>query len=343
MIDLNSYLVEPDVLLEKSRLGFNIDDLKSKIKDKKISGSAIKQKINLLLAHSPESLASDVPTIMDIITYTIIIGVPTAISPLLTIPVAIATKVVRDSADAKVIGKYISKYALQIKNVERKIASEKDPKKKAFWEDYKSQLEEGLQKLKDKKYSLRDLNPDGELETKFGEAVDILLVEYSILSYDQKDQLFSEAILSEGVVDGVKRTAKQVDKTIKNKEKAMDEWFDKTLKDIRQRSRDKSRDALVEDRFPQLSKMIKRAIHIGASWCISPAMAAIDVVVTFIMSKRAKDKERKRLVSELKNELDIVEEKIKDADSASDRKKKYELMRLRHKLQYEVDRLKRYI
>lgn len=338
MIDLDSYLVEPDMLLEKSRLGFNVDDLKSKIKDKKISGSAIKQKINLLLAHSPESLASDVPTIMDIISYTIIIGVPTIISPLLTIPVAIATKVVRDSADAKVIGGYISKYALQIKNVERKMNTEKDPKKKAFWKDYKEQLESGLDKLKDKKESLRGLDPEGKLETRFDEAVDILLVEYNMLTYEQK-----ELLLSEGMLTNVKRKAKEVKKAVTDKEKAMDKWFNDTLTDIRQKSRDKSRDALVEDRFPQLSKMIKRAIWIGAAWCISPAIAAVEIVVQFAISKRAKDKERKRILSELKNELDVVEEKIKDADSASDRKKKYELMRLRHKLQYEIDRLRRYI
>lgn len=67
------------------------------------------------------------------------------------------------------------------------------------------------------------------------------------------------------------------------------------------------------------------------------------MMTTFVISKRAKEFERKKLLSELKRELEIVDEKIKDADGSGDREKKYQLMRVKHKLETDIDRIKRYI
>ena len=91
------------------------------------------------------------------------------------------------------------------------------------------------------------------------------------------------------------------------------------------------------------SKLIRRAISLGVSFAISPALAAINFITHYAISKRCKEQERKRILLELNRELEIVEEKIKDADSNGDKDKKYNLMRIRQKLQIDRDRIKGYI
>ena len=300
------------------------------------SSDLLKTTLTKAIAHSPESLAYDLPSVMDVIFYTIALGIPAMINPLLAIPIFIATKVIRDTADAKIIGRYISNYNLEIRNVERKIASETNEEKKKFWMTTKENLEEARENLEYRKSQLRDsdnMNEDVQV-------IELFLKEYSQLTEQQKILLEYESL--DEALD-VKKKAQIVKKAITDKQDGMDKWFDDTLKSLRQKNKDNARDALVEDRVPKLSKMIKRAVVIGAGWAISPAIAAITVVVQYALSKKTQVEERKRLLSELKREKEIVDEKIRDSDSSGDKKEKYQLMRLKYKLDTDIDRLKNYI
>ena len=89
--------------------------------------------------------------------------------------------------------------------------------------------------------------------------------------------------------------------------------------------------------------MISKAAGIGLAWAISPTLAAITFAVNFVLYKKKDVKERILLLRTLKREREIVEEKIKDADSLSDRKQKYELMRLKSKLDTDIDKIKKFI
>lgn len=334
------YLTNIETLLEESnqkeKSGFDIKQLKNNIKNSTISSNELKTTLTKAIAHSPESLAYDLPSVMDVIFYTITLGIPAMINPLLAIPIFIATKVIRDTADAKIIGRYISNYNLEIKNVERKIANETNEEKKKFWMTTKENLEEARENLEYRKSQLRDsdnMNEDVQV-------IDLFLKEYSQLTEQQKILLEYESL--DEALD-VKKKAQIVKKAITDKQDGMDKWFDDTLKSLRQKNKDNARDALVEDRVPKLSKMIKRAVVIGAGWAISPAIAAITVVVQYALSKKTQVEERKRLLSELKREKEIVDEKIRDSDSSGDKKEKYQLMRLKYKLDTDIDRLKNYI
>lgn len=349
-----SYILDTETLLEKaknvSKLGFDPKELKEKIKSRTITSSNVKSALMRVVAHSPETLAGEVPSLLDAITNIIIVGIPFYINPILGIPAIIATKVIRNCADAKVIGSYISSYNLQIERAKRKMEAEEDKNKKLFWKKYIEQLEDGRENLMIKKTQLRDLDASGDSETvaAMKESIDSLENSYYTMTQEQRAILYDymqieQDFITEGLVNSVKKTAKNVKKTVKDKQEAMDKWFDDTLKDIRNKTRNSAREDIVTDAFPKLSKMIRRATVLGAGFAIDPAIGAITVLVQYVLSKKSKESERKRLLSELKRELEIVEEKIRDADSSSDRKQKYELMRLKHKLQTDIDRIKKYI
>lgn len=353
MLDLDIYLSDIDSLVEATikdnTLGFSKKELKKAIKENSITGSGLKAKLTRLIAHSPDALANEVPEMFDVIYYCITVGVPTMIFPVLVIPSFIAAKVIKDSADAKVIGRYISTYNLEIAKVERQLEKEEDPNIKKFLEEYKDDLEKSKTKLSNKKEELRNLGDssddfDSKTRALIREALYKFDYEYAKLTPEQKAYLYENTImLDEGMLTPVKTKAKEIKKGIKRKEEAMDKWFDDTLKGIRNAARNKTRDEIVEDSFPKLSKMIKRAIVVGASFAINPTLAAMSAAVLFVLSKKATLRERQKLLRELNRELEMVEEKIRDADSASDKKKKYELMRLRFEIQNNIDKIKRHI
>jgi hypothetical protein len=58
------------------------------------------------------------------------------------------------------------------------------------------------------------------------------------------------------------------------------------------------------------------------------------------LSKRTKEREKKRILLELETELKIVREKIEDAKGENEKQKKYQLMRIEADLEKEVMRIK---
>ena len=78
---------------------------------------------------------------------------------------------------------------------------------------------------------------------------------------------------------------------------------------------------------------------LGGIWAINPAIAAITFLVGVALDAKADSKVRTQILDELKEELKIVEEKIDDAKSDSERQKKYELMRIKNKLEKDIKRI----
>lgn len=353
MLFNESYITDMTTLLEKSEkeLSKNKLDFKTisnEIKDKgKSAISLIKNFVYKIYKQSPESLASDLPSISQLVRLTITVGIPIAINPLIGIFTLLVDKVLSDSASARDIDKYISYYEKQIARTEKDIVKANGSDKK-YLEAHLSDLEKGLTNLNDKKYKLEDeedsiLGKLGKKQDSLNEAFKELSFELNLLTEEQISLLFDDTILEAGIIDKVKKNASMGKKIVKQKEEQMDRWFNKTLKEIQGETRNKSREDIVENSLPKLSKMIKRAIALGVTWAINPAIAAITAMTMITTSKYTTEKEKKRVLSELKKELEIVEEKIKDADSNGDRKEKYELIRLRQKLTTDIDRIKKYI
>lgn len=148
----------------------------------------------------------------------------------------------------------------------------------------------------------------------------------------------SEDALSEGVRDKIK----DIKHKYKEKEKSVDKSVANKLQDVLNGIKDDVREKHVEQIPFKLSKAIKIVIGAGAAITfMNPLCAAITLITGFIISKRLSRKEKDRLISEIREEILIVEEKIKDSDSNGDKKQKYQLMRLLNSLKRSEVRIRR--
>lgn len=328
-----------------------LSKLKDDVKNKKVDGSLIKKTIIKIYQSDADSLANELPSVGDIVRITILVGIPAAINPVLGIFTLIADKTIKDAINSKVINRYIKNYEKQIEKAEKKIEECEDPKRKIYMKEHLSDLKTGLRNLESKKYDLEDndkayaynslkaMNDKMELN----DSVNLLEYELSLLTEEQELILFDDTkynYLSEAF-DKTKQNMKNTKYEVDRKTEKMDRWFDNMAKDIRHGFTNNARDDIIEDNFPKISKMVKRAIILGFTWAVNPAIAVIGAMTAWALSKKGKETQRKRILKDLNNELEMIEEKLKDADANSDKKKKYELMRLKQAVQNNRDKIKR--
>jgi len=101
------------------------------------------------------------------------------------------------------------------------------------------------------------------------------------------------------------------------------------------------RNRIVEGTFrKKILKIVRNAIVLGAEWAISPALSAITLLAGIALDKKADKKVKNQILQELNLELKIVDEKLEDSRSDGNRKSKYELMRIKNKLEQEIDRIR---
>lgn len=89
----------------------------------------------------------------------------------------------------------------------------------------------------------------------------------------------------------------------------------------------------------KIYKIIRNGIIVGAGWAVAPALTAIGIVVAIIRDKKLDKRARIKLIQELRSELRIVEEKVRDAEQKGDNRKKYQLMRIRDRLTNDLNRI----
>lgn len=90
----------------------------------------------------------------------------------------------------------------------------------------------------------------------------------------------------------------------------------------------------------KLSTLMRTAILSGAVAAVNPALGVLTLVTSVAVRKRSDQRLKQEILQEYEGELKLVREKIRDAESAGDRKKKYQLMRIENNLQQNIDRIK---
>ena len=171
---------------------------------------------------------------------------------------------------------------------------------------------------------------------------------YALGVYENNDKYATSDVYAQlnsidNMNDYLYESVKDVISNAKYKYKKKEQIVDRAVADKIRKMNDEIKNDIREkyvERVPfKLSKIVKMALAAGAAWAISPAIAAVGAVVTFARSKKVNDREKDRLISEIREERTIVEEKIKDADANADKKEKYELMRLKISLDRAEKRL----
>lgn len=178
------------------------------------------------------------------------------------------------------------------------------------------------------------VGPASELSETARELVDLLESADTWLA-NREAQL-----LSEGIINNAKEKAKEALVAKKKAENEFDEFVMKKVKKMREERRNRKHSEMVGESL-RINNIIKRLLKTGAIGILSPAWAAIYFIISVVYDRATDKRDREVLVGQLKDELEIVEEKIQMAERNGDEKARIELIRFRQKLVREYERIQR--
>ena len=148
---------------------------------------------------------------------------------------------------------------------------------------------------------------------------------------------------SDSKVEQIKRGARIADERASGA-------INKKLDDIINTGRELHREKIITGKNTvQLGNLLKKAIKLIIAGAVTKAyFGPIKGVIVMVaaalagtaLSKRTKEREKKRILLELETELKIVREKIEDAKGDNAKQQKYQLMRIEANLEKEVMRIK---
>ena len=165
------------------------------------------------------------------------------------------------------------------------------------------------------------------------------------------NEYFIEA-LNESVVLKMKKGADAVKNKITNlslsEKRISDEInnkFNSILNGVKMDNKNMAYDRIVKNAF-DLSGLIKKVLSSSFIGLLIPGgiqikliSAAIALVIQFAANKNTEVKHKHMILNDLKFELRMIQEKIKDAESKSDNTSKYKLMRIENKLSRSIDKI----
>lgn len=151
---------------------------------------------------------------------------------------------------------------------------------------------------------------------------------------------FEEELIQENMRGMVKTASGNVRRVARNVDRTIDNVGDTIVDGGKKREILKVRQEIMRGRksFSHLFKIALATIGIASG--ALPNIGIPALVIYLIRHKKIKDKEKRQLLAELKSELEIVNEKIKDAEADNDRKKKYEYIRLRREIQRGIEQIR---
>lgn len=144
--------------------------------------------------------------------------------------------------------------------------------------------------------------------------------------------------LNEGIINNAKEKAKEAIVKSRKIEKAFDELVMKKFNDYRLKRRNMKHSEMVGESL-RISREIKRLLKSGVIGIFSPAAGVLHWLVTYALDRSFDNDDRKILVADIKDEIEIIDEKIAMAERNGDDKAKIELMRIRQKYYREYERI----
>lgn len=141
-----------------------------------------------------------------------------------------------------------------------------------------------------------------------------------------------------GAYDTSGRNTSGVTKAAENIEKLINYPINKIIKSDKAERKDR----IIEGRWRlKIWKLIRKAI-MGRMLYVAfgPISAAIGLIASVALDKKLDRRIRNDIVHEMETELRVVNEKIEDAKGENDKKEKYQLMRLKDKLEKDIQRVK---
>lgn len=160
-------------------------------------------------------------------------------------------------------------------------------------------------------------------------------------NYDNWVSKYCAGPMNEAIVNKVKEAAKVAQVKSEKASRAFDEFVMKRVKKARENRRNRKHAEMVGEAL-RINREVKRLLGSLAVGAISPAVGVILWVGSVVVDRQTDKRDRDILIGQIKDELEIIEEKISQAERNGDDKAKVELIRLRQKLQHEYERINRF-
>lgn len=189
-----------------------------------------------------------------------------------------------------------------------------------------------------------------KLSKMFMESNDIYTVVGESLVYEGAMTREASRKIRQASRTGIRKAHRAIKDTETNVSKAIDpmeKFVISTKEKMRKADSAQRRNIiLMGGIMPKVMRWLKRAIPISAGLVAGqaiPVTAVISVIAFigwFATDKYLDARERNRIMKELEDEIEIVNEKIEDARGDANKQKKYELMRIRNKLNRTRDKIR---
>lgn len=175
----------------------------------------------------------------------------------------------------------------------------------------------------------KDKKPDGPPKHDIATKIQNKALDYAAKDQEKADKSAEDRQKLKNAANAVSQKPKRQIKGLKDFVASFDKWDENRRKKF-----------MLKPGFRhRLFKLMRNAIILGAVSQVKLALVPLLGLISHC-SKLKDDRIRTELTRELENEIKICEEKINDANSEGDKKSKYELMRIRDKLEAEKVRVK---
>lgn len=144
--------------------------------------------------------------------------------------------------------------------------------------------------------------------------------------------------LNEGIVNKGKEAIKVAKVQSLKADRAFNDFIMNKVREIRRNRRNRRHAEIVGESL-RINAYLKRILKALGLSVINPAIGVVSFVVDTLIDEKTKVKDRKILIQQIQDELEIMDEKISIADRNGDEKGKIELMRGKQKLQREYQRI----
>ena len=157
---------------------------------------------------------------------------------------------------------------------------------------------------------------------------------------DEDIKAYNECVeaMNEGIVNKAKEAAQAAAVKMRKLSDAFDEKVTKAWNNLRRDQRNRKHKEIVGESL-RITNEIKRLMISAPAAVVSPAIAVIIWTGTLMLDRATDKNDRDILVGQIKDELEICEEKIQIADRKGDDKERIELIRIRQKLIREYERV----
>jgi hypothetical protein len=359
---------------DKFKSDFNkaFDNLKKKHKAGKLMPSDFTQVVHALYRIPPEHIVDETYSVFQVVRFAVSVGVPFLIHPALGLIGWLVNRTIEEKVNEKYEGTVVKKYRNELASIEEKLKDPKTPESekedlqnaKRYYKDGIDKLERYFESIKSYKHEVpvepTNDDDDDDFGFSFDESTSLVnggvqmiyndeqMAKVMIKQYNESlDQIISLCLESGGfpeLNEGARQIARsahsKVERMDRKSSRAIDSVADPVIDGDKKTEVKKIRQDILEGRL-KVSTILKRGFTYAlVHFTFGPQAAFVSAAIWLARKGWLKKRQKEEMLAELKSELEIINEKIKDAESDNDKKKKYQYIRLRREIQRNIDRIR---